>query len=234
MEYLADKHPAVREELNTVLATSPQSGTRQDDYGSLLPAPKPPTPGASGASLRDAAPDPLEDPQGYAMYVAQLTAAEYRKLAQAEAATQRKQSQDYQLQIEAAEVEREVNAFISPKGEPHAPDYFSGVPGDVVAEAANIVVNVYGIPIDRPGGPTRRFHAFVNEVKRIMSERNMNQRQTELAGQASQQAGQVMKMAVPSAVGAVTPGDKSPEKKHLESMMGVSGTALSDLMQKPG
>jgi hypothetical protein len=235
MEWLGANYPAVRDELQGVINPGSQAPA-QPAQPATQPAAQP-VPGAAamtGQQLADKAPDPIEDPQGYAHYVAQLTAAEYNRMRQAERAHEQRASTLQQLQQERNQVIARWNEYVAPSGsDPNAADYFSGVPQDV-QEKALATINQYGINVNAPGGPSAYFRAFVNEVDRIMSKQTVNQRTTEIAAQASQQATMLNNMSQPAPTGSLTPGEKSPEEQHLEKMQGVRTRTLSDLAQRQG
>lgn len=238
MEYLNQHHPQVADEMRQALHSDSQSPSVQDHPGQLPAQPggqQAPPAGQShltGQQLADRAPDPYEDPQGYATYVAKLSAEETRKMIESQ--RQHDQMTDLQRRYhqERQSVMQQIDQFNAASGDPNSPDHFSGVPEDVQREAW-ATVNKYKINLKTVGGPSAYFNAYVNEVDRIMSKRTTNQRQTELAGEAAAQAKQVLDMGQPSPAGNLTPGEKSPEQEHLEAMQQVGHKTFTDL-SRPG
>lgn len=173
----------------------------------------------------------MEDPEGYARYVSRLTAEENRKMMQAMQQESAVKAQQAAWINEYNEVGNHFEAFINPSGTPGQPDYDPGIPAEVVQEALQTVTNLYRIPANVIGGPTARFNAFTREVDRLMSKRTVNQRQTELTAEASAKAAQLAQMQQPSAAGAPSMGQKSPNQEHLEAMQGVKGRSFGELLR---
>lgn len=216
MEFTGQNFPEVRSAWDQFKATgeSPRQEQQQQQQ--------------SGEQLLDEAPDPLNDPKGYATYVAKLSSAEMQRMLMAQREQERIQDMSQRVQRENKEQEQRLMALISPSGDPNSPEYWPGVPNDVVDQAMR-KVQTYQIDLNRPGGATAAVNAFGDAVQHIMSERRWKERTTQIVGDASQKAKDAMRMQQPTPVGSLSPAVRSEQEQHLDKMMNVGGTTFSKL-----